>query len=34
MKTHHALPIEMRECFAEIEENNRRSQFVELQYLA
>ena len=32
MKIHHALPIEMRGCFAEIEENNRRSQFVELQY--
>jgi len=32
MKTHHALPIEMRGCFAEIEKNNRRSQFVELQY--
>ena len=32
MKTHHALPIEMRGCFGEIEENNKRSQFVELQY--
>ena len=32
MKTHSVLPIEMRGCFAEIEENNRRNQFVELQY--
>ena len=33
MKTHSVLPIEMRGCFAEIEGNNRRSQFVELQYI-
>ena len=33
MKIHDALPIEMRGCFAEIEENNRRSQFIELQYI-
>lgn len=33
MKIHNVLPIEMRGCFAEIEENNRKSQFVELQYI-
>jgi len=33
MRTHSVLPIEMRGCFAEIEGNNRRSQFVELKYI-